>query len=86
MIDTEEYITTSYSRGFPVGYMHELKKEHFIYNHVNIVVKCVLQHGDNHFHRLSREARCPQPSPAAASPRRHLATPAPPQVPRAVAG
>jgi transmembrane 9 superfamily protein 2/4 len=38
VIDTEEYITTSYSRGFPVGYM-DATKGHYLYNHVNIIVK-----------------------------------------------
>jgi len=38
VIDTEEYITTSYSRGFPVGYS-DTNKNHYLYNHVNIIVK-----------------------------------------------
>ena len=46
VIDTEEYITTSYSRGFPVGYM-DATKGHYLYNHVNIIVK---------YHELSIDA------------------------------
>ena len=38
VIDTEEYITTSYSRGFPVGYT-DATKGHYLYNHVNIIIK-----------------------------------------------
>lgn len=38
VIDTEEYVTTSYSRGFPVGYV-DSNKNHYLYNHVNIIVK-----------------------------------------------
>lgn len=38
VIDTEEFVTTSYSRGFPVGYMDAQRKQ-YLYNHVNIIVK-----------------------------------------------
>ena len=32
------YITTSYSRGFPVGYM-DTNQAQYLYNHVNIIIK-----------------------------------------------
>jgi transmembrane 9 superfamily protein 2/4 len=38
VIDTEQYILTSYSRGFPVGYFDE-DRNHYLYNHVNIILK-----------------------------------------------
>ena len=41
MIDTEQYTTTSYSRGFPIGFVDASSSgpRHFVYNHVNIIVK-----------------------------------------------
>eukprot|EP00635_Sarcinochrysidales_sp_CCMP3193_P011499 CAMPEP_0118914248 /NCGR_PEP_ID=MMETSP1166-20130328/14670_1 /TAXON_ID=1104430 /ORGANISM="Chrysoreinhardia sp, Strain CCMP3193" /LENGTH=663 /DNA_ID=CAMNT_0006853817 /DNA_START=177 /DNA_END=2168 /DNA_ORIENTATION=- len=39
VIDTEQYVTTSYSRGFPVGYYDKLQAKHYLYNHASIVVE-----------------------------------------------
>ena len=39
VIDTDQFITTSYSRGFPIGYMDKLSKNPYLYNHVNIIIK-----------------------------------------------
>jgi transmembrane 9 superfamily protein 2/4 len=39
VIDTEAFVTTSYSRGFPVGYYDRLAGKHYLYNHANIVVE-----------------------------------------------
>jgi transmembrane 9 superfamily protein 2/4 len=46
VIDTDQYITTSYSRGFPVGYSKtkpgaasETPPTQYVYNHVNLIVK-----------------------------------------------
>lgn len=38
VIDSETYVTTSYARGFPVGFIDVDKKEK-MYNHVNLVIK-----------------------------------------------
>ena len=37
VIDTEQYVTTSYSRGFPVGYYDKTVAKHYLYNHASIV-------------------------------------------------
>mmetsp|Transcript_2667 Transcript_2667/g.4265 ORF Transcript_2667/g.4265 Transcript_2667/m.4265 type:complete len:649 (+) Transcript_2667:89-2035(+) len=39
VIDTEQYVTTSYSRGFPVGYYDRVVGKHFLYNHASIVIE-----------------------------------------------
>mmetsp|Transcript_4729 Transcript_4729/g.19269 ORF Transcript_4729/g.19269 Transcript_4729/m.19269 type:complete len:656 (-) Transcript_4729:730-2697(-) len=39
VIDTEQYVTTSYSRGFPVGYYDRVVAKHYLYNHASIVVE-----------------------------------------------
>ena len=39
VIDTESFVTTSYSRGFPVGYYDRVSGKHFLYNHANIVIE-----------------------------------------------
>jgi len=39
VIDTEAFVTTSYSRGFPVGYYDRVAGKHYLYNHANIVVE-----------------------------------------------
>mmetsp|Transcript_12152 Transcript_12152/g.36621 ORF Transcript_12152/g.36621 Transcript_12152/m.36621 type:complete len:664 (+) Transcript_12152:48-2039(+) len=39
VVDTETYVTTSYSRGFPVGYYDKVQGLHYLYNHASIVVE-----------------------------------------------
>ncbi|KAJ8612565.1 hypothetical protein CTAYLR_007198 [Chrysophaeum taylorii] len=39
VIDTEQYVTTSYSRGFPVGYYDRVVAKHYLYNHASIVIE-----------------------------------------------
>ena len=39
VIDTDQFVTTSYSRGFPVGYYDRVAGKHFLYNHANIVIE-----------------------------------------------
>mmetsp|Transcript_4673 Transcript_4673/g.14911 ORF Transcript_4673/g.14911 Transcript_4673/m.14911 type:complete len:552 (+) Transcript_4673:403-2058(+) len=39
VIDTESFVTTSYSRGFPVGYYDRVSGKHYLYNHANIVIE-----------------------------------------------
>lgn len=39
VIDTEQYVTTSYSRGFPVGYYDRGVAKHYLYNHASVVIK-----------------------------------------------
>mmetsp|Transcript_17812 Transcript_17812/g.55831 ORF Transcript_17812/g.55831 Transcript_17812/m.55831 type:complete len:648 (-) Transcript_17812:358-2301(-) len=39
VIDTEQYVTTSYSRGFPVGYYEAELGKHYLYNHASIVIE-----------------------------------------------
>ena len=37
IMDSEQYITTAYAGGFPVGYQEE--RTPYIFNHVNIIVE-----------------------------------------------
>jgi transmembrane 9 superfamily protein 2/4 len=37
IVDSEQYITTAYAGGFPVGYTD--KKKGYLFNHVNIIVE-----------------------------------------------
>jgi transmembrane 9 superfamily protein 2/4 len=39
VVDTETFVTTSYSRGFPVGHYDHVAGKHYLYNHANIVVE-----------------------------------------------
>jgi len=39
VVDTEAFVTTSYSRGFPVGRYDHVAGKHYLYNHANIVVE-----------------------------------------------
>lgn len=39
VIDTEAFVTTSYSRGFPVGYYDRVAGKHYLYNHASIVIE-----------------------------------------------
>ncbi|KAJ1453021.1 hypothetical protein M885DRAFT_525240 [Pelagophyceae sp. CCMP2097] len=39
VIDSEQFVTTSYSRGFPLGYYDRVAGKHYLYNHANIVVE-----------------------------------------------
>jgi len=37
ILDSEQYITTTYAGGFPVGYMDSGKA--YLFNHVNIIIE-----------------------------------------------
>lgn len=39
VVDTETFVTTSFSRGFPVGRYDRVSAKHYIYNHANIIIE-----------------------------------------------
>jgi len=53
-LEDEEYVTTRYSQGFPVGFIHEEEKRAYIHNHVNLEIQYHLVEGKEDEYQIVR--------------------------------